>query len=74
MKTKNTLEVPNPKFLRVHDIKAIYGITDTGIYRLISAGLIKTVDVRRPGCSRGVRLVDVASLDAYLAKLAEEQN
>jgi hypothetical protein len=42
-------------------------------YELINSGLIVSVLMTWPGSRRGVRLIDLDSLDAYLEKLAAEQ-
>ena len=43
------------------------------VYRLIAEGLLFSVEVRVPGSSRCVRLIDADSLDRYLLKLGREQ-
>jgi hypothetical protein len=73
MKTKTVQRPGRPKFARIHQVRAENGLTDSTIYRLITAKLIRSVDVRRPGCIRGTRLIDLESLDNYLNGLAEEQ-
>jgi len=69
-----TTKTERPKFGRIHWVREIYGLPDATIYRLIQGGLVRSVDVRRPGCSRGTRLVDLESLDNYLSDLAKEQS
>jgi hypothetical protein len=43
------------------------------VYRLILEGILFSVEMRIPGSSRSVRLVDGESLDHYLLKLGREQ-
>jgi hypothetical protein len=43
------------------------------IYRLIAEGFLFSVEVRIPGSSRSVRLIDADSLDRFLLKLGREQ-
>lgn len=47
------------------------GLTRSHLYNLAAAGRIKTVSLRERGKSRGVRLVSLDSVLAYIAKLAE---
>jgi hypothetical protein len=68
---------PNSKFfrsrksrwLRVGDLPFSRG----HVYRLILEGILFSVEMRIPGSSRSVRLVDGESLDHYLLKLGREQ-
>jgi hypothetical protein len=39
----------------------------TLIYDLLRAGLVQSASVRRPGKVAGIRLVNVASLNAYIS-------
>jgi len=73
MKLRELQKLERAKFARVHQVRAVYGLTDPTIYRLISARLIKSVVVQLPGTSRGTRLIELDSLDTYLATLAEAQ-
>jgi len=41
---------------------------------LIDRGILVTAMIQEPGCRRGVRLIETASLDRYLKSLAEEQS
>jgi hypothetical protein len=59
------------EFLRVPDVEKIFGIKRGHCYALISAGLIKSVCLRRFGAKTGVRLVHLQSLRDYLAKHME---
>ena len=73
MKATTVQQVLRAKYARIHDLRATHGLPDSTLYRLIAEGLIKSVVVRRPGTTRGTRLIDLESLDAYLAGLAEAQ-
>lgn len=46
------------------------GITRAMFYQLIQAGKIRSANLRRPGALRGVRLVWLPSVMAYLDKFA----
>jgi len=45
----------------------------TLVSQLLNSGDIKSILVRKRGSVRGIRLVSVASIEAYLARLAKEQ-
>jgi hypothetical protein len=65
-----------PKFLSVDQVRPIYGLTRGVLYPLIKQGLIKSVCIIDKGPdgkarSRGKRLIEVASLESYLAGLAK---
>ncbi len=48
------------------------GITRSGIYELILHGQIRSKSLRKPGCTRGIRLVHIPSLRAYIENAGEE--
>ncbi len=49
------------------------GLSRAFIYQLINERKIKSVSLRKRGCLRGVRLIHLASLKAYLRRLMEKQ-
>jgi hypothetical protein len=57
------------KWLRPKDLPFSRGHT----YRLIAEGLIFSAELRVPGSSRSIRLIDGDSLDRYLTRLGKEQ-
>jgi hypothetical protein len=74
MKTKSAGEALKPKYARIHSVRDTHGLSEGTLYRMIHAGLIRSVEVRMPGRGRGTRLVDLESLDSYMASLAEAQS
>jgi hypothetical protein len=62
------------EFCRVNDLAKPFGIRRGTAYNLLAAGKIKSVELRRRGCVRGVRLISVPSVREYLASLLKEQN
>jgi hypothetical protein len=65
-----------PKYLSVDQVRPIYGLTRGVLYPLLKEGQIKSVCVVGKGAngllrSRGKRLIEVASLEAYLARSKE---
>ncbi len=43
------------------------------LYELINRGLIKSVSLRKPGCTKGVRLIHLASVKSYLRERMQGQ-
>jgi hypothetical protein len=66
LQTEEWGRLPKPK-------DRLFGLSRTTLLELSSAGLIRTVALRKPGAIKGVRLVYLPSLRAYLEKLASEQ-
>ena len=50
------------------------GLSRTSLNEAIERGDVKAITVRQPGAVRGIKLVNVASLRAWLASLDAEQN
>lgn len=61
------------EFCRMADLRRLFGITRATAYQLAKSGDIRTVSLRQRGHVRGVRLVNVASVRAYLAGLLARQ-
>jgi hypothetical protein len=64
---------PEPKYTNFEGLEAGYGISKGKAYPIIARGDIKIIRLVEPGKSRGKVLIDVASVEAYLARLAAEQ-
>lgn len=58
-------EQPTPEYIRPADAR-LFGLSRSMLYQLMAEGLVESVLVRRPGRARGMRLVRVASLRAYI--------
>jgi hypothetical protein len=59
-----------PRWLKV-DAAVIYsGISRAVLYRILAEGKIRSSSLRSPGALRGIRLIDRASLDAYIESCA----
>lgn len=58
--------LPRTEWIRPQDVRATHGMGRTLVYDLMRAGLIQSACIRRPGKAAGVRLVNVASLNAYI--------
>lgn len=64
----------DPQFVRVPDIQRMAGIKRGLCYRKISDGTFRSVLLREPGNTQGVRLIFWPSVKAFLHKLMEEQS
>jgi hypothetical protein len=62
----------DPEFVDLRGLKNIFGIGRSLAYRLIEHGDIRSVVLRRKGCIKGKRLINVESVRTHLAKLTEE--
>lgn len=49
----------------------LQGMSRTTLFELWKAGHIKTVSIKKPGAVKGIRLVYMPSLHAYLESLME---
>ncbi|MGC6458417.1 MAG: helix-turn-helix domain-containing protein [Akkermansiaceae bacterium] len=55
-----------PKWATLREAAHYCGLTQRTIYNLIGDGLIRSSLVKRPNASRGRRLIDLRSLDAWI--------
>jgi hypothetical protein len=60
-------------YLRPDQVPRRFPFSKALVYHLLNSGDIKSVLVHKAGSIRGIRLVSVASIEAFLAKLAREQ-
>jgi hypothetical protein len=65
--TEDWGRLPKPK-------DRLWGLSRTTLLELSNAGLIRTVVIKKPGAIKGIRLIYMPSLRAYLERLALEQN
>lgn len=61
-----------PKYIRTNDMKQHFGIVRSAVYELLAENKIRSVVIKKRGNSRGIRLIDYASVVDYLASLDEE--
>ena len=57
------------EFCRVPDVQRIFGLKRGVVYRLLNEGRIRSVSLSTPGHTKGCRLINVASVRAFLASL-----
>ena len=62
------------EFIRMGDLRRLFGITRATAYLLAKDGKIKTLSMRQKGNVRGVRLVSVPSVRAYLHGLMDRES
>ena len=60
-------------YLRPDQVPRRYPFSKALSYHLLNRGEIKSILIHKPGSVRGIRLVSVASIEDFLAKLAKEQ-
>lgn len=68
--TTTTAAVVEPEFVRPSYVAKRYSLKRGALYRLLASGAVRSVSLRERGKLRGCRLVDHASLRAYLFKRA----
>ena len=62
---RDFLATIQPAFIRLPKAgqrDPLTGLTRTHLFSLIKAGKVHSVSLKQPGCKRGVRLIDAASL------------
>jgi hypothetical protein len=69
--SRNNKPAISQKWNKPEAVGKMFGLSRTSIYQLIWAGKIRSASVPMTGGKRGTRLVDVASVQAYLDSLAD---
>jgi hypothetical protein len=64
--------VTDPEFIEVPAMKPMFAIGRTATFELIRSRKIRSVNLRREGKTKGRRLIEVASVREYLARLMAE--
>jgi hypothetical protein len=59
-----------PRWLKVEAAVSYSGISRAVLYRILAEGKIRSSSLRSRGALRGIRLIDRASLDAYIESFA----
>ncbi|WP_425503686.1 helix-turn-helix transcriptional regulator [Luteolibacter flavescens] len=62
---------PRPVYIRVTEACREYSLSRSKLYQMINAGKFRSVSLREPGQVRATRLINRASLEAYIDSLAE---
>lgn len=67
-------EAPRPIWARLPKRgQVLEGLSRGFLYKLITAGKIKSISLKEPGAKRGCRLICIASVRQYLANIQEAQ-
>jgi hypothetical protein len=61
-----------PVYVKVSTAAFMFGLSRTRLFKLLAEGKIKTRYVVQPGNNRGIRLVELASLRAYIESFPAE--
>ena len=64
--------VTEPEFIEIPTMKPMFAIGRTATFELIKSRKIRSVNLRREGKTKGRRLIEVASVREYLARLMAE--
>ena len=57
----------SPEWLRVEQVRALYGLSRSKVFELIREGQVVAASLSSPGKSRGVRLISRKSLDELIS-------
>jgi hypothetical protein len=55
-----------PPWLRVTAASHLFGLSRTYLFALMAEGKINSKHIKRPGASRGIRLIETKSLEAFV--------
>jgi ribosomal protein L23 len=69
---KSSSETPKPQWCRPKYVQEVYSVKPGNLSTLIKSGAVTSVKVGN-GQKKGVRLIEVASLEKFLARLSAEQ-
>jgi hypothetical protein len=58
------------RYGKPNTVVAIYDIPRYRVFELLKAKAFRSILIKRPGSKRGLRLIDLDSLEAFLAKFA----
>jgi hypothetical protein len=61
-----------PKWMRIKDAARYAGLSRSLLYEILASGEIKSFALKSAGAIRGVRLVSVESIDAFITRKAGE--
>jgi hypothetical protein len=67
---RGRLQDPPAEYVDLSGLEQRFNIRRTLAYQLIKEGKIRSIIIQKPGTARGRRLIDLASLRAYLASLS----
>jgi hypothetical protein len=65
------LSGPSVEWYRVNTCIAAFGLSRPALFKLIALNKIKSVHIRQPGSTKGIRLINAASMREYIASFEE---
>ena len=65
-------DLVKPEYIRTTDMKFHFGIVRSAVYELLAEKKIRSVVIKKRGNTRGIRLIDYASVVEYLSSLDED--
>ncbi|HEY3902067.1 MAG TPA: hypothetical protein VGM54_25870 [Chthoniobacter sp.] len=61
-----------PEWLRIPEAVRLFGLGRSALYELLAEGKVESMAFRKPGATRGVRLIRYDSLAQYVERAAQE--
>jgi len=62
------VESPSRRWKRINTAAKISGIPRSRLFEMIKEGQIRSATIRHKGKRRGIRMIDMTSLDAFLER------
>jgi hypothetical protein len=62
-----------PEWARIPEVTKLFGIKRTMLFRFLAEGSIRSVSLRRRGCTKGVRIIDCDSVREFLEQHAKKE-
>ncbi len=59
------------EWLRVNDTVRAFGLSRPFLFQLMATDQIESVHIKRPGAKKGIRLINVESVRAYIRSFEE---
>jgi hypothetical protein len=70
LQTVETIQSMKPEWLRLPAATRVSGLSRSHLFRGIASGELRSVEIKRPGAKKGIRLVSFSSLMAYIESFA----
>jgi hypothetical protein len=61
----------HPEWLRVNACIQAFGLSRPALFKLIALDRIRSVHIKQPGASKGIRLINAQSMRDYIASFEE---
>ena len=60
-----------PEWLRVNATARAFGLSRPALFKLIALEKVRSVHIKQPGATKGIRLISAASIRAYIGSFEE---